>query len=164
MYADSARSRAWVLKKRTERRPDALVVLGLTMPARRAASPAPAAAATAAARPVVENARDDDNDGVPTHAKRRMMPCARVRTLPCLLRSRMTAHLRRTSHSFVLPLFICLTCAVDVDLHPIGIILKSQPSVKGVRFSISKEHWAGKPVYGSLPAQVIGCVVRVPRT
>ena len=52
-----------------------------------------------------------------------------------------------------------LSDAVDVDLHPIGIILKSN-ALKGIRFEISKDHWQGTRAYGSLPEKVVGCMVR----
>ena len=42
-----------------------------------------------------------------------------------------------------------------VDAHPIGIILKSNP-IKGIRFDVSKEHWAGNAAYRRLPERVIG--------
>jgi hypothetical protein len=48
-------------------------------------------------------------------------------------------------------------CAVLVDKHPFGIILKSN-TVKGIRFSILKEHWRGEAVYARLPDAVIGAI------
>lgn len=46
--------------------------------------------------------------------------------------------------------------AVTVDVHPIGIILKSN-TIKGVRFTVSKEHWKGSTaVYNRLPENVMG--------
>ena len=46
-------------------------------------------------------------------------------------------------------------CTVLVDKHPIGIILKSN-TVKGIRFSIKKVHWAGTAAHARLPEVVIG--------
>ena len=51
--------------------------------------------------------------------------------------------------------------AVNVNLHPIGIILKSN-TIKGIRFSVSREHWRlrgsrdGGAVYKRLPERVVG--------
>lgn len=48
--------------------------------------------------------------------------------------------------------------AVNVDVHPVGIILKSN-TIKDIRFSISKEHWkSNRSVYNRLPDQVIGAI------
>ena len=45
---------------------------------------------------------------------------------------------------------------VEVDKHPIGIILKSN-IIKGIRFQISRDHWKGSAaVYNRLPEHVIG--------
>ena len=49
--------------------------------------------------------------------------------------------------------------AVDIDLHPVGIILKSQ-EVKGIRFTVSKEHWRSDPeLWARLPETVWGEIV-----
>ena len=41
--------------------------------------------------------------------------------------------------------------AVNVDVHPVGIILKSN-LIKDIRFSISKGHWkSNRSVYNRLP-------------
>ena len=49
--------------------------------------------------------------------------------------------------------------AVEVDLHPIGIILKSN-AIKGIRFKVSKKHWRGTAAYNRLPEMVVGEMVR----
>ena len=54
---------------------------------------------------------------------------------------------------------------VNVDLHPIGIIFKSN-TIKGIRFSVSREHWRlrgsrdGGAVYKRLPERVVGACDR----
>jgi hypothetical protein len=50
---------------------------------------------------------------------------------------------------------------VKVDLHPIGIVLRSQTTIKGIRFKISKEHWRGTSAFARLPNEVYGVFVRV---
>jgi hypothetical protein len=41
--------------------------------------------------------------------------------------------------------------AVNVDVHPVGIILKSN-LIKDIRFSISKEYWkSNRSMYNRLP-------------
>ena len=45
--------------------------------------------------------------------------------------------------------------AVNVDLHPVGIILKSN-TLRGTRFEVSKEHWRGTAAYARLPDRVVG--------
>ena len=48
--------------------------------------------------------------------------------------------------------------AVDVDKHPIGIILKNTGgTIEGVRFELSRDHWSGVPAtFAKLPARVVG--------
>ena len=48
-----------------------------------------------------------------------------------------------------------LCVSVLVDKHPIGIILKSN-QLRGIRFSILKEHWKGTSAYARLPDVVLG--------
>ena len=50
----------------------------------------------------------------------------------------------------------CALLTVEVDKHPIGIILKSN-TIKGIRFQVSRDHWKGSAaVYNRLPEHVIG--------
>ena len=44
-----------------------------------------------------------------------------------------------------------------VDKHPIGIILKSN-AVKGIRFTIHRDHWKGTAHHARLPEKVFGAV------
>jgi hypothetical protein len=45
----------------------------------------------------------------------------------------------------------CVLLAVNVDVHPVGIILKSN-LIKDIRFSIPKGHWkSNRSVYNRLP-------------
>ena len=44
---------------------------------------------------------------------------------------------------------------MSVDLHPVGIILKSN-TLRGIRFEVSKEHWRGTAFYARLPDRVAG--------
>ena len=52
-----------------------------------------------------------------------------------------------------------LSCTVEVDKHPAGIILLSQ-AIKGIRFEVSKEHWRGQRCHAGLPPMVVGRMVR----
>ena len=46
---------------------------------------------------------------------------------------------------------------VEVEKHPVGIIIRSHAPPKGIRFKMSREHWKAEPaVYARLPEMVIG--------
>ena len=50
---------------------------------------------------------------------------------------------------------------MNVEAHPIGIILQSMKTVDGVRFSMSRDHWKTNPaVFRKLPATVFGASKR----
>ena len=40
--------------------------------------------------------------------------------------------------------------STDANAHEMTLILKDQPSIKGVRFSVSKEFWRGYEFYDTL--------------
>ena len=42
-----------------------------------------------------------------------------------------------------------------MDVHPVGIILKSN-TLRGIRFEVSKKHWQGTSAYARLPDMVQG--------
>jgi hypothetical protein len=47
--------------------------------------------------------------------------------------------------------------AVEVEKHPVGIIIRSHAPPKGIRFEISRDHWRSEPaVHATLPERVIG--------
>ena len=47
--------------------------------------------------------------------------------------------------------------AVEVEQHPLGIIIRSHAPPKGIRFEISRDHWKSEPtVHTRLPERVIG--------
>lgn len=108
--------------------------------------------APAAAEPVLSDDDDDDDveeeedDGAPACLIRTcQQPC------PCGV-PHVPLAVSDLSSLWVAPL------AVEVDQHPIGIILKSLKQVKDVRFEVSNEHWRGEAAYSTLPPRVIGVI------
>ena len=52
--------------------------------------------------------------------------------------------------------------AVDWKLHPVGIIIMSQDPPGGIRFEMSRDHWAGDPAtWHSLQERVVGKIIRL---
>ena len=109
----------------------------------------PRAAAAAAARVGTADDSDDSDVGDGAHVQNARMLGARVAPSPA-------APMRGAC------IVTCLCSgAVNVEAHPIGIILHSLKSLNGVRFSLSRDHWKGRPsVHRSLPENVIGCAAR----
>jgi len=100
-----------------------------------------------------EEEEDDDDgelDGAPTPS-----PFAQQAT-------QLAHRLARADWTHRLSCIHCAHCAcraVDVDKHPIGIILKSLSPIEGVRFELSRDHWSGVPsTFAKLPERVIGKV------